>query len=118
MHDVRRERIDGAVDCFGKTLFIAGQLVDGKVTESRAGIGHDIAHAGDFEGKVADFKMDEAAELSVDAVQFGQPVAGDAGDKKIFMPCGRSLADDVLHIKSAAGALRVLTDYMEDFHFA
>jgi hypothetical protein len=56
-------------------------------------------------------------KLSIDAVKLREHVAGDSGNQIILMADRRCLADNILQVKTAAGAFRMLTDEVENFHW-
>jgi hypothetical protein len=116
VQDVGREFLCSAPDRPGKGVFIGGQLVCSQGVKAGAGVGHDIAHAwnGIFQTAVA--KSDETTTFPGNAGDFGYLIAADASDEIIAMTGSRSLADDVLQVKAAAGAFRMLADKMEYLH--
>ena len=113
LQDIGRELPGSASDRLGKGPFIGRQLACGQSVKAGAGVRHDIAHTRNGKTQIAIDKPDEAAEVLINTGNFGYPVAGDAGDEKIAMTGSSSLADDVLQVKTATGAFRMLTDDME-----
>ena len=113
VQDIGRELQGSVSDRLGKGPFIGGQLFGVQRIKAGAGVGHDIAHARNGKVQIAFGKSDETTAVPVNTGDFGYTVAGDAGDEKIVMTGRRSLADDVLQVKTATGAFRMLTDEME-----
>ena len=85
----------------------------GQCIKAGAWVGHDITHTRNGKVQIAVGKSDEATAVPVNTGDFRCPVAGGSGNKKVVMTGSRSVTDDVLQVKAATGAFRMLTDEME-----
>jgi len=113
MQDIGRKVLGRLADRLSEDPLIGSQLSGVQSVKAGAGVGHDITHARNGEIQIAVFKSDKAAAVTINTGNMGYLTAGNAGDEKILMTGSRRLADDVLYVKAAACAFRVLTDKVE-----
>ena len=86
-----------------------------QIDKPRAGVGHDIRHAGNPERNIVSVEPHKAALFGRYAVEFRITIGLDAGNHDIVMARGSGLPHHGLQIDAAAGGVRPLTEHMQNF---
>jgi hypothetical protein len=99
-----------------KNPFIRFHFRGRQITETPAGIGHDVAHPHHREGEITALKAHKFTGRGPQHAQLRFFSLGHPGQEKVFMPPAGGFPDHGLNIDAAPRGLRPLTEQMQNLH--
>ena len=115
MDDIRRKFLDSMPNFIDKDILVCLEFFFGQFAENGTPIRHDITHSGYGEVEIRTIEENKTASIFINAIENGDIAGRNTADQIIIMSTGSALPKHVLKEKAAAGGIRSLAQYMENF---